>query len=59
VARLLTFPNVVATAHQGFLTREALAAIAEATLENVSRLERGEPLHDEVRAAHVLRPAPA
>lgn len=34
-ARLLTFPNVLITAHQGFLTREALAAIAETTLGNV------------------------
>ena len=59
LARLLTLPNVLVTAHQAFLTREALAAIAEATLENVSRFERGEPLQDEVRAARVLRPAPA
>jgi D-lactate dehydrogenase len=34
-ARLLTFPNVLITAHQAFLTREALAAIAETTLANV------------------------
>ena len=26
-ARLLSFPNVIITSHQGFLTREALAAI--------------------------------
>jgi D-lactate dehydrogenase len=31
-ARLLTFPNVVVTGHQGFFTTEALTAIAEATL---------------------------
>ncbi|MBA3888562.1 MAG: 2-hydroxyacid dehydrogenase, partial [Acidobacteria bacterium] len=47
-ARLLTFPNVVITAHQGFFTREALAAIAETTLENVSAYERGEPSGNEV-----------
>jgi D-lactate dehydrogenase len=35
-ARLLTFPNVLITAHQAFLTREALAAIAETTLDNVT-----------------------
>ena len=35
-ARLLTFPNVLITAHQAFLTNEALAAIAETTLANVS-----------------------
>ena len=32
LARLLSFPNVVVTAHQAFLTREALAAIADTTL---------------------------
>jgi D-lactate dehydrogenase len=41
-ARLLTFPNVVITGHQGFFTREALTAIAETTLSNVSAFERGE-----------------
>jgi len=38
-ARLLTFPNVLITAHQAFLTREALAAIAETTLTNLTDLE--------------------
>ncbi len=40
-ARLLTFPNVVITAHQAFFTREALGAIAEATLENISAFDEG------------------
>lgn len=35
LARLLTFPNVLITSHQGFLTENALEAIAEVTLENV------------------------
>jgi len=35
-ARLLTFPNVLITAHQAFLTHEALLAIARTTLDNVS-----------------------
>ena len=35
-ARLLTYPNVLITAHQAFLTHEALAAIAETTLANVA-----------------------
>ena len=35
-ARLLTYPNVLITAHQAFLTHEALAAIAETTLSNVA-----------------------
>jgi D-lactate dehydrogenase len=34
-ARLLTFPNVLITAHQAFLTEEALLAIARTTLDNV------------------------
>jgi len=34
--RLMTFPNVLITGHQGFLTREALAEIAEVTLANIS-----------------------
>ncbi|MDE6024949.1 MAG: 2-hydroxyacid dehydrogenase [Lachnospiraceae bacterium] len=33
-ARLLSFPNVVITSHQGFLTNEALAAISEVTIKN-------------------------
>lgn len=33
-ARLLSFPNVMITSHQGFFTREALTAIAETTLQN-------------------------
>ncbi|MCS6800035.1 MAG: 2-hydroxyacid dehydrogenase [Myxococcota bacterium] len=53
LARLIGFPNVLVTAHQGFLTREALAAIARTTLDNVRRFERGEPLVHEVRLEHV------
>lgn len=41
LARLLTFPNVVVTAHQGFLTREALADIARTTLDSVSAFASG------------------
>jgi D-lactate dehydrogenase len=41
-ARLLTFPNVMITAHQGFFTQEALTGIAETTLQNITDFERGE-----------------
>lgn len=41
-ARLLSFPNVIITSHQGFFTREALTAIAETTLENGMSWERGD-----------------
>lgn len=40
-ARLMTFPNVLITAHQGFLTHEALTAIAETTIANLDDLEAG------------------
>lgn len=35
-ARLLTFPNVLITGHQAFFTREALARIAETTIDNIT-----------------------
>jgi D-lactate dehydrogenase len=35
LARLLTFPNVIITSHQGFLTREALTEIAHTTVTNI------------------------
>lgn len=45
-ARLLTFPNVVITGHQGFFTADALGAIAQTTLANLQSFERtGRPLH--------------
>lgn len=36
LARLLVFPNVLITAHQAFLTREALAEIARVTVTNLA-----------------------
>jgi len=39
--RLLTFPNVLITAHQGFFTREACTAIAETTIRNLADFELG------------------
>jgi D-lactate dehydrogenase len=49
-ARLLTFPNVLITAHQAFLTREALAAIAATTLDNVTSVFSGGPVTNRLRA---------
>ena len=40
-ARLLTFPNVLVTAHQAFFTEEAVGRIAETTLQNISSFEQG------------------
>lgn len=46
-ARLLTFPNVLITGHQAFLTHEALTAIAETTLANIDAFVRtGSALHE-------------
>jgi D-lactate dehydrogenase len=49
-SRLLTFPNVVVTAHQAFFTRNALEAIASQTVRNLVHFERGEPLEAVVSA---------
>ena len=49
-ARLLTYPNVLITAHQAFLTHEALAAIAETTLANVATVLAGEICDNAVTA---------
>ena len=46
--RLLSFPNVVMTSHQGFFTREALTNIAETTMENAKAFMNGEQLVNEV-----------
>ena len=43
LARLLTFPNVLITGHQAFLTTEALTAIAETTLANIARFRDRQP----------------
>jgi len=46
LARLLTFPNVLITAHQAFLTNEALAEIARVTVTNLVALAMGKPFLD-------------
>jgi D-lactate dehydrogenase len=43
LARLLTFPNVLITAHQAFLTGEALSDIARTTVANIEALAGGKP----------------
>ena len=40
LARLLAFPNVVMSSHQGFFTREAMQQIAMVTLENLANFEQ-------------------
>jgi D-lactate dehydrogenase len=43
-ARLLSFPNVIVTSHQGFLTHEALDAIARTTLDNAMSVQQRSPI---------------
>ena len=49
LARLLSFNNVIVTSHQGFFTGEALANIAETSLQNVQDFIDGKPLVNEVK----------
>ncbi|MCS7238057.1 MAG: 2-hydroxyacid dehydrogenase [Thermoguttaceae bacterium] len=55
-ARMLTFPNVIVTAHQAFFTRGAMEAIAQETLANISAFERGQQPPGLITTAW-LRPA--
>ncbi len=48
IMQLMTFPNVLITAHQGFLTKEALNEIAATTMQNISAYEKGETNQNEV-----------
>jgi D-lactate dehydrogenase len=55
-ARLLTFPNVLITAHQAFFTREAVRAIAETTIANLTGFDTGAiPPANLVSAAKIAR----
>jgi D-lactate dehydrogenase len=44
ILRLMSFPNVLITAHQAFFTEEALTQIALITLQNISDFEDKKPL---------------
>ena len=48
LVRLLGFPNVLITSHQGFLTDEALTQIAIITLQNISDFENNRPFVNKV-----------
>ncbi|MCR5774902.1 MAG: 2-hydroxyacid dehydrogenase [Lachnospiraceae bacterium] len=47
-ARLLSFPNVMITSHQGFYTVEALKAIADTTLQNLIDAKEGKTTPNDV-----------
>ncbi len=48
LARLLSFNNVIVSSHQAFFTKEALANIAETTLQNIQDFVDGKVLVNEV-----------
>lgn len=50
IQRLMSFPNVLVTAHQAFFTDEALTEIAQVTLESITALANGQ----EPQAAGVM-----
>ena len=49
LARLLTFPNVIITGHQAFLTKDALEAIAHVSLQNAKDFSEGKELVNQVK----------
>lgn len=48
LSTLISMPNVIVTSHQAFLTREALNAIAETTMENLESFFEGKELKNEI-----------
>ena len=48
LARLISMPNVIVTSHQAFLTEEALANIAETTVNNIFTCLSGLPCENEL-----------
>lgn len=49
--RLMTFPNVLVTGHQGFFTIEAMREIAQVTLENLTCYVSGQPCPNAIAAS--------
>lgn len=48
IMSLLSFPNVLITSHQGFLTDEALTQIALVTFQNISDFEAGKKIENAI-----------
>jgi D-lactate dehydrogenase len=42
ISRLMTFPNVLVTAHQAYFTDNALTQISQTTIQNISDFEAGQ-----------------
>ena len=53
--RLLTFPNVLVTGHQGFLTHEALTRIASTTMQNIQDFSTNKCCCNAVTEEHLPR----
>lgn len=49
ITRLISFPNVLITSHQGFFTKEAMEEIAQITFKNVDAFSNGEELVNRVK----------
>lgn len=49
IMRLISFPNVLITAHQGFFTWEAMTQIAQITLQNIKDFEEGKILENKLQ----------
>mmetsp|Transcript_47644 Transcript_47644/g.83871 ORF Transcript_47644/g.83871 Transcript_47644/m.83871 type:complete len:354 (-) Transcript_47644:107-1168(-) len=58
-ARLMTFPNVIVTAHQAFFTKEAITEISRTTLRNVAGAVKGSGPPKQGALETVLTPSPA
>ena len=56
--RLMSFPSVLITAHQGFFTHEACTAIAQTTINNVTDFECGRVQESNRVTTRLIAPAP-
>jgi D-lactate dehydrogenase len=48
IMRLMSFPNVLVTAHQGFFTDEALTQIAQTTIQSINDFGQNKPLANKI-----------
>lgn len=54
LARLLTFPNVIITSHQGFFTQEAITNIAKTSFENINIFFESEQNSREIQSPNLV-----